>query len=379
MPHSVGRLLLSTFAVAALASQAAPAAGEPPATPNTDVLRMYMFDQRALVFLRAGDHPIAPVVFDTGTSGNIMDTKFAAALGLPNTGVADSVDGNSGNHVAGYASVIEDASIDQVKLSHVETTVLPYEARGEVGIVGPNLFKGRLVYLEFGRSEVILRDKTAENIPDGASHNYIDDGDPLPGTEVRLPGMTIHAYLDSGNNSPLILPLDMAKRLPLKAPPVVVGRAHGVGDNQDVYQAYLKGAIRIGAYSFSNIPVSFTATCRVPNVGLPLIRKMTVVLDPEEKRDWIVAPGDAIGQPNLYVGHYGARSIRALNGALMYQREDRPPHKITPAGKDMFDVTDTGDQIMFHREGNRITGMEFISASGTYAFDPRTPDTGTKG
>jgi hypothetical protein len=57
---------------------------------------------RVLTSLRvAGSDPV-PVVFDTGTSGNILDRKLAAKLGLPNLGPSTAIDGSLGKPVAGF-------------------------------------------------------------------------------------------------------------------------------------------------------------------------------------------------------------------------------------------------------------------------------------
>jgi hypothetical protein len=92
---------------------------------------------------------------------------------------------------------------------------------------------------------------------------------------------------------------------------------------------------------------------------------MTVILDPAEKRDWIVAPvALSRAQKEAYAGRFGDRTVRLDHGTLISQRDDGPPRRISSAGEDIFDMTETGDQIMFRREGARIVGLDFISASG---------------
>jgi hypothetical protein len=63
-----------------------------------------------------------------------------------------------------------------------------------------------------------------------------------------------------------------------------------------------------------------------------------------------------------YVGAYGPRRIFLEDGALYYQREDRPRYRIEPMGEDLFRVGDLDYfRLRFDRDGAgkvvRIIGL----------------------
>ncbi len=97
------------FAALALLGGEAPAAVAPP-PPAAAVVRpvesfpFYSSKNRMLVIARFKGGAPAPLVFDTGTNGNIIDTAFARSIGLPNVGPSNSVDGATGKPIPGFRS-----------------------------------------------------------------------------------------------------------------------------------------------------------------------------------------------------------------------------------------------------------------------------------
>ncbi len=60
-----------------------------------------------------------------------------------------------------------------------------------------------------------------------------------------------------------------------------------------------------------------------------------------------------------YVGVYGPRTITLEDGALYYQREDRPKMKMTPMNEDTFSFKDLDYfRLQFIVEGNKVTGVK---------------------
>ena len=64
-----------------------------------------------------------------------------------------------------------------------------------------------------------------------------------------------------------------------------------------------------------------------------------------------------------YVGSYGPRRIMLEDGALWYQREDRPRYRLEPLGNDRFKV---GDLDYFMLEFGRDDGGRIDRIIGRY-------------
>jgi hypothetical protein len=64
-----------------------------------------------------------------------------------------------------------------------------------------------------------------------------------------------------------------------------------------------------------------------------------------------------------YVGNYGPRRIFSEGGNFFYQREDRPPHRLEPIGKDLFRV---GDLDYFRLSFGRDDNGRIVKVIGLY-------------
>lgn len=127
----------------------------PPEKPA--IVHLYMSETRALAMLRIGDATPMPIVFDTGTNGNLVDMTVADHLGLPNTGPSPSIDGSTGKPVPGHDSFIRNARLGGVPIRDARATALRYDEPDEVGIFGPNSWPGSLVEIDGPRSRLLIR------------------------------------------------------------------------------------------------------------------------------------------------------------------------------------------------------------------------------
>jgi Aspartyl protease len=291
----------SLFILAVLAANGASGQAAAPspssATPITatmtaprQVIPLYMSATRALVMLRIGDNAPVPVVFDTGTNGNLVDLKLATRLGLPKTGPSQSIDGSTGKPVPGYESFIKGARLGGIAIVDASATAMAYDETDEIGIFGPNSFPDRLVEMDGPKSRLVIRPKTASTLPIGPGTPYLGKGgDALPSATLDFGKLKVPAILDSGNDVPIILPLSYADKLDLQAPPVPIGFAVSAAGRQPILKARLKGSLRIANVTLEQPEIRFMAGGR-PNIGLPILRRLSVVYDHSGSRSWINVP-----------------------------------------------------------------------------------------
>jgi hypothetical protein len=243
-----------------------------------------------MVMLRVGDSLPLPVVFDTGTNGNLVDLKVAARLNLPNVGPSLSVDGDTGKPVPGFDTFLKSASIGGVAIEDARATAFAYVVPDEAGVVGPNSFPNKLVRMEGARSRLVLLPKTADTIPRCTAFAY--GANALPAVALEVGDLKMTALLDSGNDASIILPMEYVKKLSLVAAPVPIGYAVSAAGKQPILSAHLKGDLKIGGATVDGPEIRFMAG-GTPNVGLPILRKLTVVMDPSEGRDWVFSADPA--------------------------------------------------------------------------------------
>lgn len=288
--------ILAVLAVSGASAQAGvPAPASSPTaptaattTPQRNVVFLYMSATRALVMLRIGDNSPVPVVFDTGTNGNVVDLKLAARLKLPNTGPSPSIDGSTGKPVPGYDSFIKGAWLGGVAIVDARATAADFDDTDEIGVFGPNSWPDRLVRMDGPKSRLVILPKTASTLPDGPGTPYLGEGgSALPSATLDFGKLKVPAILDSGNDSSIILPLSYVNKLDLQAAPVQIGFAVSAAGRQPILVARLKGSVRIGPATLEQPEIHFMEGGR-PNIGLPVLRRLSVVYDHSGSRSWIV-------------------------------------------------------------------------------------------
>ncbi|KAF1055468.1 MAG: hypothetical protein GAK43_00263 [Stenotrophomonas maltophilia] len=115
----------------------------------------------------------------------------------------------------------------------------------------------------------------------------------MPAADLQFDGLTLRAILDTGSDSPIILPTEYKDRLVLDAPPTLVGYAVSAAGKQPIHAARLKGSVRVGPVAVERPKVYFMDGGR-PNVGLPILRQLRVVYEASGRRSWILTEGKAL-------------------------------------------------------------------------------------
>src|SRR5947209_6629339 len=204
-------LLTCTLAQTALAQQAS-------SSPNApqQIIPIYSSNQHGLIIVRFNDGPSVPLLFDTGTTDNILDTAYAARLNLHNMGPSTLTDGARRKTIPGYVSVVQRVATRNVVRSNVPVQVSDFSHPEAVGLLGPYFFSGKLVQLDFGHDRLHILEKTPDTIPASAAEPSLGPAnDAFPAVQVNVGGLTLQAVLDSGNSEPVTLPLSMAPKIPL--------------------------------------------------------------------------------------------------------------------------------------------------------------------
>jgi len=354
------RFYLSVLA----AANAMPALAAP---PPTEIVPVYIATNRPLVMLTIGDSAPMPVVFDTGTTENSLDVPLGKLIRLKVIGRFKLVDDVSGKSVEVPTAAMPDARLSGVPLDSKIIRLADYRFGDEVGIIGPYSFGNRYVVVEAGLNRLRIISKDSGFIPPGPGHPYKED---IPAAEIRIAGQVYDAVLDTGHNGALSLPAASLKSFALKAPAKIVGKAVSALAEQDIFGGNLAGSVEIGPYTVKDPAIAFFDT--VINVGFPVIRKLTVVLDPANKRTWVLDPANEKPRWADFTGRFGLRTIRLEHGKLIYQRDGRPAFALTYLGGDLFEMPATGDRIQFFRKGGPVVRLELISSENRISSADRT-------
>ena len=155
------------------------------------------------------------------------------------------------------------------------------------GVLSPNIFAGRLVTVDFGRGELRIGDRNAAPLGVGSPYANLHDGHALPAIGVDVGGQAFNALIDTGAPGGLTFPYSMASSLPLTSAPVRVGTVRFVDGEHARYSATLVGDVRVGALTLTNPEVELIDGLPFVNIGMGLLRGMSITLDPEARLVWL--------------------------------------------------------------------------------------------
>lgn len=282
----------TAFALALLTTS--PVAAQPAAT---EVVQLDLSGPRPIATLTVGTRAPVRVIFDTGASGNVLDIDYAREIGLPEEGEA-AVRTPAGPPMQGFRTTIAEGRLGTAPIAGARAVALQTPALRHLevrGVFGPNTFSGRLVHLDLARGEIRITAKSAATIPEGPSHPHSGGGGGhhgLPAVSVEVGEERFDAHIDTGAPGTLTFPTAMASRLPLEAPMQPAERPARFADGtpRNLYVARLRGTVRIGPLTFENPEVRFMDGLQSVNVGMLALRGLTVVIDPAERRSWLVRP-----------------------------------------------------------------------------------------
>ena len=265
------------------------ACGRAPLPAHT--IPLNLSGKRPTAVLRIEGHGALDVIFDTGAGANLFNRPTAEALGLQDLGSINVGSPGSSAPITGFRTRLGSAKLGDADIADAAAVVvdLPASMADVSGVISPNTFSGRLVRFEFAASRAMVVDKTPQSIPTTQAYSYGGEmGHALPTVEIEIADLRLTAHVDSGSQFGLNLPLDLAKNLPLTAPPVATQPVHMVNADHAAYTATIRGTVRIGPLTLSNLDVLFVEGQPMPNVGFRILKQLTVVLDPAERRDWVL-------------------------------------------------------------------------------------------
>lgn len=289
--------IAAAFAVLLPAALAAPAQTHSSAATAVETIPLDMSGPRPIAQLEIGSGAPVPVIFDTGASGNVMDMDYARSIGLPDDGPA-AVHTPTGTPMQGFRTRIAQGRLGNAALNDVRAVALPMPATRALsvqGVFGPGTFSGRLVHLDLARGEIRVTARTPDLIPAGPASPYTggDGRRPgLPGISVEIAGRTFDAHIDTGHPGVLMMPLAMARQVPLDGELRQAARPARFADGvpRPLFEGRIRGIVRIGPLTLENPEVRFMDGLQHVNVGVQALRGLTVVIDPAERRSWLVRP-----------------------------------------------------------------------------------------
>jgi CubicO group peptidase (beta-lactamase class C family) len=225
---------------------------------------------------------------DTGAAGTArIDSSVARALNLPVVGEARVGDPSGKNAKSAPIVRLESLEIGGARFGDLTATTGAYAGRipGEKvdGILGFALFADCLVTLDYPALRLTL---ASGELPPANGTDVIDfHGERgIPSITIKVADMEVEADVDAGAMGGISLPDALATKLPLAAPPRVVGHARTVSNEFDIKAAELKGNVILGGVTLERPQVEFQPIFPMANVGSRVLRNFALTFDQKNHR-----------------------------------------------------------------------------------------------
>lgn len=235
------------------------------------------------------DAPAVTVIFDSGAGGSVLGSDVGARHGLPNEGTVHIGSPGANSAIQARLSRLPKARLGDADISGARVVVgdLGIPLPGISGVVSPNLFAGSLVRFELPKSRVVVTAKSSATIPNALANPYAG-AHPLPSIDIDVAGVKLSAHLDTGSGRGFSLPLEIADRISLSAPLTPTTSAKMAGGERKAFLSRINGTVRAGPITLENPEVTFIERFQYANVGFSVLKDCVLVLDPAEKRSWLI-------------------------------------------------------------------------------------------
>lgn len=215
--------------------------------------------------------------------GGAINSEIAEKLGAKAVGEVMVSDGTGKNPATRKIYGLSKLSVGGIQFDDVRmiehkmssAAAAAKDRRNIDGVLGFGLWKELLLSIDYPKAQVTLSRgelSKEESVP-------FQLGNGIVNVQLEVSGKKLNCHLDSGNEGGIVLPLAIAKDLPLDKEPVKIGQAHTVSNVIDIYGATLKGDLEVAGVKFENPKIEFSEIFRGANVGSRALFEYKVTID----------------------------------------------------------------------------------------------------
>jgi len=224
----------------------------------------YLFVQTSVNGSRTGS-----MLFDTGSTLNIIDRGVVARLNLPQTGRGKTL-GIAGSETFTHHAV-DSLAIGELDLGVTRAGSLSMQKlfrgmqRSPAGLIGSVSLLPHPFTIDYANGELVIYNRKTFVPPADSEKVALTFYGRLPAVNAKLAnGQNIILILDTGADNTVSLPIELSK-MPgvLATGSTGAGNARGVGGNIQTIQGWLK-ELEIFGYRLAGVPATFEPKTREP-------------------------------------------------------------------------------------------------------------------
>jgi hypothetical protein len=353
---------------------------------NAIVIPLDLSTQRPILKLLINGKGPYQFIFDTGSSGSVIDEELANKLELEIIGQDHLQTPGSDNEVMSEKVKVPGVTFSGTNLSEdaIMNTLAIRKMLPVEGVLSMNFFTDYAITVDYPNSKLVLAVGEL-NREDKNVTPYVQKSGVI-NLDVFIDGNKLEAHLDSGNPGGIDIPFSLKDKLNFKEEPSEVGAVNTPAASFKKRKASLLGDIKIGNVTYRNPDVNLIEGFQFVNLGYQVFSDLKITIDQKnslmrfEKSALITDQREREkyhGEKNDYTGWYGGheRKISLENGAMYLQRGGAAKIKLVQVKDDEYEMTfdlplrNELPNVRFERDGSsNIKGLTFISKDGREEF-----------
>lgn len=359
---------------------------DPKENNNAITIPLNLNSQRPILVLMISSKGPYQFIFDTGSSGCVIDEKLANELGLEVIGEDYLQTPGSDNKVMSKRVKAPSVTFSETGISEdaIMNTLAIREMLPVDGVLSPIFFSNYLLTIDYANSKLLLtlgelNEADTDVTPFIQKPNMIN-------LNVFIDGNKLEAHLDSGNPGGIDIPFSLKDKLNFKEEPSEAGAINTPAASFKRWKASLVGHIKIGNVTYKNPDVNLVEGFQFVNLGYQVFKDLKITIDRKnnlikfKKSDLVIGEEEKEGyrdEKNDYTGWYGGRERKTFieNGEMYLQRGGAPKIKLVKAKDDEYEmvfnmpVRNELPKVRFERDDNKnVIGLTFIFEDGREEF-----------
>jgi len=342
--------------------------------------------QRPVIELTINQDGPYKFIFDTGSSGNVIDEKLAEKLNLEIVG--ENQVGTPGSESITMAKEVFVPNIGfkgTSVLKNTQMTSLDLRSMLPVdGVLSANFFSEYLITLDYLNSKLMLNVGEL-NEYDKDVVSYVQSQRVI-NIYILIDGKKIETHLDSGNPGLFDIPYSKKDQFSFKTEPKEDGTINTPVASFKKWKATLDGKIKIGNIIYNNPDVQLVEGFKTANVGYQILKDLKTTIDQNNnlikfERSISITENKMFTEPweveNDFTGFYakGERKIFIEDGEMYLRRGNAPKLKLVKLKDDEYEmvfykpVNNELPIIRFERDENsKVRGLAFLFKDGREEF-----------
>lgn len=240
-----------------------------------------IIEERPIILLKINESEPLPFIFDTGASVPVVSDSIFQILNLNVLGRTKVGSPNNTKAIEANILNIDSIKIGEIKSKNLNAISFDFskvlQKNKVAGIVGLSVFSGYLVSINYSKKELTISTGSIDpENPNSISVNL----NPIISFYAEIENKKYECHLDTGSKYYINIPYGWREEFTFYDTPIESGKGRTVSGEFTIYNAKLKGTIRIANISIVDPEINLiTGGFNIINFGSKFLQEYRIIID----------------------------------------------------------------------------------------------------